>query len=258
VRLSRNFGQHAAITAGIAAARGRWTVVMDCDLQDPPELVPALYAKAQEGYELVLARRGDRGHSWFRRTSARLYFRLLNLFLDTDIDGEYGTFSILSEKVREAFLSIKDKDRHYLHIMFWLGFSHGTIEYDRRDRHEGRSSYTLGRLVAHAVDGVFFQTTTLLRWIVYLGFAMAAAGVVLAGAFILQAILIDPLPGWTSLAVLILLVGGFIIVSTGVTGLYIGRIFRQVKDRPLYVVDTAIVGDEASERELTHAARSGG
>lgn len=256
VRLSRNFGQHAAITAGLAEASGRWTVVMDCDLQDPPELVPTLYGKALEGHDVVLARRTHRGHSWFRRMSTRLYFRLLNLFLDTKIDGEYGTFSILSRKVRSAFLQIKDKDRHYLHIVFWLGFDHGTIEYEPAVRFAGRSSYSWRRLVAHGLDGVFFQTTTLLRWIVYLGFAMAAGGVALAIGFIAQALIVDPLPGWTSLAVLILLVGGFIIVSTGVTGLYIGRIFRQVKDRPLYVVDTvAAADDETDQRELAAAAR---
>jgi dolichol-phosphate mannosyltransferase len=257
IRLSRNFGQHAAITAGLAAAQGRWTVVMDCDLQDPPELVPVLYAKAQEGHELVLGRRVQRSHSWARRFASRMYFHLLNLFLDTKIDGEYGTFSILSDKVRRAFLSIKDKDRHYLHIVFWLGFDHATIDYELAEREAGRSSYTLGRLLGHAFDGIFFQTTTLLRWIVYLGFALAAAGVSLAVALIAYAIFASPLPGWTSLSVLILLVGGFIVVSTGVTGLYIGRIFRQVKDRPLYVVDTALVGKGAGERELTHLTRAG-
>ena len=258
IRLSRNFGQHAAITAGLAAAEGRWTVVMDCDLQDPPELVPTLYERAQAGAEIVLARRVQRGDSIFRRAGARMYFGLLNLFLDTDIDGEYGTFSILSEKVRRAFLDIKDKDRHYLHIVFWLGFDHDTIDYEPADRLAGRSSYTFGRLVGHAVDGVFFQTTTLLRWIVYFGFLTAAAGIGLALGLTIYALVASPLPGWTSLAVLILVVGGFIIVSTGVTGLYIGRIFRQVKDRPLYVVDTAVAGErERDARELMHAARSG-
>jgi polyisoprenyl-phosphate glycosyltransferase len=251
LRLSRNFGQHAAITAGLEASSGRWSVVMDCDLQDPPELVPALYERALEGHDVVLARRLRPNQNAFRRLGARLYFRLLNLFLDTQIDGEYGTFSILSEKVRHAFLEVKDKDRHYLHIVFWLGFDHGTFEYEPADRLAGRSSYTWGKLVGHALDGVFFQTTTLLRWIVYLGFATAAGGVLLAIAFIVLALVANPPPGWTSLAVLILLVGGFIIVSTGVTGLYIGRIFRQVKDRPLYIIDRVAERDTSTgEREL--------
>lgn len=245
LRLSRNFGQHPAITAGLEAASGRWTVVMDCDLQDPPELVSSLYSKALEGYEVVLARRIHRNEPWLRRATARLYFRLLNAFLGTEIDGRYGTFSILSERVRSSFRQIKDKDRHYLQILFWFGFEHATIDYVPAPRFAGKSSYTAGRLLAHATDGVFFQTTTLLRWIVYLGFATAAGGVLLAAALIGLAIAANPPPGWTSLAVLLLLVGGFIIVSTGVTGLYIGRIFRQVKDRPLYVVEAAT---SASER----------
>jgi glycosyltransferase involved in cell wall biosynthesis len=254
LRLSRNFGQHAAITAGLEASSGRWSVVMDCDLQDPPELVPALYERALEGHEIVLARRLRSNQNAFRRLGARLYFRLLNLFLDTQIDGEYGTFSILSEKVRHAFLEVKDKDRHYLHIVFWLGFDHGTFEYEPADRLAGRSSYTWGKLVRHALDGVFFQTTTLLRWIVYLGFATALGGVLLAIAFIVVALVANPPPGWTSLAVLILLVGGFIIVSTGVTGLYIGRIFRQVKDRPLYIVDRVAEPHKSTDEQELAAA----
>ena len=257
IRLSRNFGQHAAMTAGLDAADGKWTVVMDCDLQDPPELIPQLYAEARDGRELVLARRVARPHSLFRRLMARAYFKLLNVFLGTDLDGEYGSFSILSEKVRRAFLEIKDKDRQYLAILFWLGFERGSIDYEPAERYAGPSSYTLSGLIVHALNGVFFQTTTLLRWIVYFGFALATAGVALAIALIAYAIFASPLPGWTSLSVLILLVGGFIVVSTGVTGLYIGRIFRQVKDRPLYVVDTALAGEAARERELTHATRTG-
>jgi polyisoprenyl-phosphate glycosyltransferase len=254
IRLSRNFGQHAAITAGLEASCGRWTVVMDCDLQDPPELLPALYSKALEGYDVVLARRIHRSEHWLRRSVASLYFRLLNVFLDTDIDGRYGTFSILSEKVRSAFLQIKDKDRHYLHIVFWVGFEHAAVDYEPAARFAGDSAYTPGRLLAHAMDGIFFQTTTLLRWIVYFGFATAGVGVLLAIAFIAEAVIANPPPGWTSLAVLLLLVGGFIIVSTGVTGLYIGRIFRQVKDRPLYVVDAVATRPEPSDdRELASA-----
>jgi glycosyltransferase involved in cell wall biosynthesis len=236
LRLSRNFGQHAAITAGLAESRGRWTVVMDCDLQDPPEEVPRLYRAATEGYDIVFARRKRRRHSPLRRAGARAYFGLLNRFVGTDIDGEFGTFSIISRPVRDAYLSIGDRGRHYLFILYWLGFRHTAIDVEHAARHAGSSSYSLGKLIQHAVDGVFFQTTVLLRWIVYLGFAVAFAGLLLAGALSAIFFVADPLPGWTSLAVLILVIGGFIIMSTGVTGLYIGKIFDQVKGRPLYVV----------------------
>jgi dolichol-phosphate mannosyltransferase len=251
IRLSRNFGQHAAITAGLSTARGRWTVVMDCDLQDPPEQIPRLYAKAQEGFDIVYARRTGRKHSWFRRTASSTYFRLLNLVSHTELTAEFGNFSIISEKVREAFLAFRDKDRHFLMILKWLGFEHSAIEFQHAERFAGESSYTLGMLIRFALAGLFFQTTTLLRWIVYAGFGISVAGAGLAVFFVVNYFLGNPYPGWTSLGVLLLLIGGFIIVSTGVTGLYIGKIFTQVKDRPLFVVDTT-VNAEVQQPEALH------
>lgn len=256
IRLSRNFGQQAAITAGIAAADSRWIVVMDCDLQDPPELIAALYAKALEGFDVVLARRKQKQHSFVRLLAARGYFWFIGLFLGVTISGEYGAFSIISRKVRDAFLRIPDKDRHYLPILFWLGFERGEIEYEHGKRPAGKSGYSFRALLRLAADGIFFQTVTLLRWIVYLGFAVAASGLLLAVALIVLAVVGNPPSGWTSLAVLLLLIGGFVIVSTGVTGLYVGRIFQQVKGRPLYIVDAeagAVVSRGDAEAD---AARS--
>lgn len=238
VRLSRNFGQHAAITAGLATARGEWTVVMDCDLQDPPEAIPELYGKAKGGYDVVFARRLQRSHSALRLAMAKLYFKTLNAFMGTRIDGAYGTFSILSRKVVDAYLSLGDLERHYLFVLYWLGFEHSTIDVEHRDRGSGKSSYTLGRLIRHAVSGVFFQTTNLLIYIVYLGFALAGLGAVGVLYLVYTYATAHPPAGFTFLAVLLLLIGGFIITSTGVTGLYIGRVFQQVKGRPLYVIDT--------------------
>jgi dolichol-phosphate mannosyltransferase len=255
VRLSRNFGQHAAITAGLANSQGEWTVVMDCDLQDPPGAIPGLYARAKEGFDLVLARRKQRTHSAFRLALAKGYFRLLNTFMGTDIDGAYGTFSILNRKVVDAYLSLGERDRHYLFVLYWLGFEHGTIEVDHQDRAAGTSSYTLGRLLRHAVSGVFFQTTNLLLYIVYLGFIVAGLGV--AGALYLVYLYVTAHPpaGFTSLAVLILIIGGFIITSTGVTGLYIGRVFQQVKARPLFVVDTVLQQGQRPRASKERASR---
>src|SRR4051812_43079121 len=122
IRLSRNFGQHAALTAGLAQSRGNWVVAMDCDLQDPPEIVPNLVAKAREGYDLVLARRVRRGHSLARRAAASLYFTLLRIFAGADLHGEYGTFSIVSRDVVNAFLRVNDIGRHYILVLNWLGF----------------------------------------------------------------------------------------------------------------------------------------
>jgi polyisoprenyl-phosphate glycosyltransferase len=243
-RLSRNFGQHAAITAGLALCNGRWAVVMDCDLQDPPERIADLYRKALEGFDLVLARRKDKQHSLFRRAAARVYFGVMNAVSSGHFNGEFGSFSIISRKVIDGFLRFRDRDRHYLFILNWLGFKVGTIDYEHQERHSGRSSYTVGRLIRHALDGMFFQTTHLLRWIVYGGIWMSVAGFVLALYYVYVYLAHDVLPGFTSLAVLLLLIGGFIIMSTGVTGLYIGKVFEQVKGRPLYIVDRSIIRGE--------------
>jgi glycosyltransferase involved in cell wall biosynthesis len=240
-RLSRNFGQHAAITAGLAQASGEWVIVMDCDLQDPPEEIPYLYERAIAGYDIVLARRMQRQHSSFKKITAKLYFRLLNFLSQNKLEGEYGTFSIISRKVVNAYLTMNDVNRHYLFILQWLGFRTTAIEYKHMKRYSGSSSYSLSRLFKHAFDGIFFQTTALLKAIVYLGFILAFSGIVLAFYYIYRYLVYGSVPGWTSLSVLILLIGGFTIISTGITGLYIGKIFEQVKNRPQYVIDKQVV-----------------
>jgi hypothetical protein len=147
----------------------------------------------------------------------------------------------------EAFLSFHDKDRHYLMILNWLGFSSSAIDFEHAERFAGESTYTLRSLFSFAFDGLFFQTTKILRWIVYAGFALSALGLALAVYFVINYLTIaHPFPGWTSLGVLLLLLAGFIIVSTGVTGLYIAKIFIQVKDRPLYVVDVDLAAPGAT------------
>ena len=248
LRLSRNFGQHAAITAGLAETRGSWVVVMDCDLQDPPEEIPRLLATAKQGYDVVLTQRDQRQQAWHRRVGARIYFRVRNVLLGQTMDTEYSTLSVISRGVVDAFLSLGDRDRQYMLILHWLGFRRVVVSLAHAERHEGRSAYTLGKLLQVALDGMFFQTTRLLRWIVYVGFAVALAGVALATVFIALYFTSSALPGFTSLAVLILLVGGFIIVSTGITGLYVGKIFEQVKGRPLYIVDRRTPVHEGASR----------
>ena len=243
VRLSRNFGQHAAITAGLTRSRGAWTVVMDCDLQEPPEEIERLYAKAHEGYDIVRATREGRRHSAFRRMSASLYRRLLS---EREGGGEIelSTLSIISRKVVDAFLQLRDRDREYQLVLDWLGFSQATISFPHAEREGGwPSAYGLRELVGVALDGMFFRTTVLLRWIVLLGFLVAAAGGALGVYAIFSRYVEDTPPGYTSIVVLLVLLSGFIIISLGVVGLYVGRIFDQVKGRPLFVVDEQIDGD---------------
>jgi dolichol-phosphate mannosyltransferase len=238
IRLSRNFGQQIAISAGLAVTQGDYAVVMDCDLQDSPEKIPDLYAKLGEGYDLVLARRTQRSHSRFRLLASRTYFKLMSRLTEKPIDGSYGSFSILSRKVIDAFLQFGERERHYLFILRWLGFNTGTMDYEHQERAIGSSSYSLRSLLRHAVDGIFFQATVLLRWIVTLGLLFAAGGMVLAVFFIYNYIAHNSVPGWTSLAVLILINTGIMLTSLGVIGLYVGKIFDQAKGRPLYVIDT--------------------
>jgi dolichol-phosphate mannosyltransferase len=247
LRLSRNFGQHAAITAGLAATRGRWTVVMDCDLQDPPEEIPRMLAKAAEGYDVVLCTRQERVQSLTRRLAASAYFRAHNMLAKGDLHTNYTNLSLLSRKVVDAFLTLNDRDRQYLLIVHWLGYNRTSIQIRQADRHAGRSSYASRQLMKVALDGLFFQTTVLLRWIVYVGFLLAAAGAALAGYALLAAIEGRDLPQWLGLPMLGLFLAAFIIISTGVTGLYVGKIFEQVKGRPLYVVDEVASSEDAEE-----------
>ena len=242
VRLSRNFGQHAAITAGLTRATGAWTVVMDCDLQEPPEEIPRLYAKAQEGYDVVRGVRRGRRHNAFRRFSATLYRRMLSEREGGEI--EFSTLSIISRKVVAAFLELRDRDREYQLVLDWLGFTQASLTFEHADRvGDSPSAYGLRELLRVAFDGIFFRTTVLLRVIVFAGFCIAAAGMLLGAYAVYSRYVRDTPPGYTSIVVLLVLLTGFIIIALGVVGLYVGRIFDQVKGRPLFVVDEQIDGE---------------
>lgn len=246
-RLSRNFGQDAAITAGLAKARGAWAVVMDCDLQEAPEDIPRLWAAAREGYDVVRTIRRGWRHSTFRRWASRTYRKLT---LETDVRPDYSNLSLLSRRVIDAFLRLQDRDREFMIALDWLGFDSTAVEIEHHDRHAGKSGYTFERLVRVALDGMFFRSTVLLRLVVLLGFLVALAGIVLAGFEVVDyfAARNRTVPGYTSLAVLLLLLAGVIIVSVGVVGLYVGRIFEQVKARPLYLIDSEAEGPEPEWR----------
>jgi dolichol-phosphate mannosyltransferase len=248
LQLSRNFGEEAALLAGLARSDGRWTVVMDCDLQDLPEDIPRLYAKAVEGYEIVFAKRKRRGHSRFRVAASKAYYRLVSRLLKADVDPSFGNFSMVSRRVVDLVLSLRDRDRHYRMILLWLGLRQTAVEVENAPRHSGSSAYGFRALAHHALDGVFFQTETLLRWIIYAGMTIGIGGIFLAAFFAISRLTgHEDYPGWTSLAVLILLTTGVVTVSTGVAGLYIGKIFAQVKDRPLYVIEKSVDGGVESE-----------
>lgn len=251
-RLSRNFGQHAAITAGLSRARGRWAVVMDCDLQEAPEDIPRLFAAAGEGYDVVRTIRRGRRHSRPKRWASRIYRRLT---LETDVRPDYSTLSLISRRVIDAFLTLRDRDREYMTALDWLGFESTAIEIEHADRHDGgKSGYTFERLIRVALEGMFFQSTALLKVVVLAGFLIAITGVGLSVFVVIDHFAESPanrVPGYTSLAVLLIMLAGFIIVSVGVVGLYVARIFEQVKGRPLYLIDAEVSGGEERDVQPT-------
>lgn len=240
IQLSRNFGQHLAITAGLSEAQGQYVAVMDCDLQDPPEVLPKMLEMAEAGNKVVLGRRQGKKHSPLRKTQAAVYSFLVRRLSGLRFDQSVGTLSVLHRQVVDSFNQFMDCDRHYLYILNWLGFDPTFYEYKHKERFSGKSSYSLVGLIRHAVSGLLFQTTVLLRYMIYLGFLITIMGMSLAGYFVYLYMQNTPPAGWTSLVVIMLVLGGFTIACLGVVGLYVGRIFYQVRQRPLFVIDKRV------------------
>lgn len=253
-RMSRNVGQQLAITAGLQNCAGDQAIVMDCDLQDPPESIPLLLEAAQDGADIVFAKRKSGYQSTFRMYANRLYFHLLGVISGHRFDGELGAFSLISRRVIDAFLQFRERDRHYLMVLHEVGFETRTIDYERATRESGRSAYTLSRLIAQAVSGMVFSTTRVLHGVIYTGIAMAGGGLLLAVIVILSWLLRGALPGWTSLIVVQLLIGGVMTLCMGVTGLYVGRIFEASRQRPLYFVQDRLDAENRVHRRPTAAA----
>ena len=239
LRLSRNFGQHAAITAGLAVCCGDKVVVMDGDLQDPPELIPELL-DAAKNHDLVMTRRTGDFQGLVRRVLGRAYFRLVSAVGGERIDPFIGGYALLDRKVVDAFVRLGEQDRHFLFILRWLGFNRGIVNYERPVRSSGESSYDLRRRATLAAQGILFQGTRFLGIAIFAGFACAIAGGTLGAWTVYQRIVGGALAGWTSLVALILLTFGILIAVQGVVGLYVGRVFQEAKGRPVYVIDEVV------------------
>jgi len=243
IKLSRNFGQHYAITAGLSFSKGDYVIVMDCDLQDNPEYIETLYQKALEGYDIVLTRKEKREHSLFKNAMASLFFVIFNYLSDNksvDANKYSGSYSLMSRKAVDAFLSIKEFHRHYLMVVQMLGFKKTYIDIKHDARFEGKTSYTFSKLVKHAVNGITSQSDKLLRISVSIGFIMFLLSVLWAAFIIIKYFTTGLLSGYASVMVSILLGTGMILISIGITGIYIGKIFEQAKGRPLFIVDKSI------------------
>ena len=237
VQLSRNFGQHNAITAGLHAVRGAWAVIMDCDLQDRPEEIPRLYAKAREGYDCVLARRAVRRDSWMKRTRSWAFYRVFDYFTGLEYDGSVGNFSIISRVVVDELNRMPESMRFYGGLLSWMGFNKAYVDVQHDPRTQGESSYTLGKLIRLGAGVILAHSAKPLRVCVGAGLALAAAAL-LAGVFIIVRALRygTPVAGWPTLIVSIWFSTGAIVFTFGVLGLYIERIFTEVKRRPPFIV----------------------
>ncbi len=238
ISLSRNFGQHRAITAGLDYAEGEWIVVMDCDLQDRPEEILKLYAKAQEGYDIVFGRRENRQDHYFKKLSSRLFYRIFDYFTETNTDESIANFSIISKKVLCALRKYKEQNRSYALFVNLLGFKRTDIEVEHARREEGKSSYTFSKLLNLAIDGIVSQSNKPLRLSIKLGFFISLSAILYAGWLVLRYLLYGiNVEGWTSVMVSMYLISGMLFLNLGFLGLYIGKIFDETKNRPLYIVD---------------------
>ena len=239
VHLSRNFGQHFAITAGLEHASGEWVVVMDCDLQDDPVYIPELYRKANEGFHIVYAQKRARRHGMLKNILSCVFYRMLSYISEFNMDPNIGSYSIISRRTVDAFLNFNDYRRGYLMVLKWLGFSSTVIPVEHRER-EGKSSYTLGKLVQLAVSHSLVYSDKPLRLSIYTGLILACCAFAGACYWIMRYFTGYILPGWTTVVVLNALIGGLLMVFIGIASIYISKIFEQVKGRPLYVVQERI------------------
>lgn len=237
VRLSRNFGQHYAITAGLTEAGGDVIVVMDCDLQDDPAHIGRLLEEYRRGFDIVFTRRIGRKHSFFKMITAKIYNSLFALFSDKNYELNVGSMTMFSRRVRDEFIRLKDQDRLYIQLLKWLGFNSTYVPVEHRERYEGKSTYSVSKLFFTAMQGWTSYSDKLLRLSIYSGLLISALSL-LVGIYIIVSYFLQSFqPGWPSLIVAILFSTGLILMSIGIAGIYIGKIFDQTKQRPLFIVD---------------------
>ena len=237
LQFSRNFGQHYGITAGLDCCDGDWVVVMDCDLQDRPEEIPRLYAKAREGHEIVIARRGRRSDPLLKRLLSWLFYRLFSYLADMDYDPQAGNYRIISRKVVASYRQMRERSRFFVSLINWMGFPVASIDVQHAERHDGRSTYTFGKLWKLAAETIIAYSDKPLRLAIRFGFIIATFAFLYGIYILLRALLYGfPVTGWGSLIVSIYFIGGVIIAILGILGIYLGKTYDETKKRPLYVI----------------------
>jgi glycosyltransferase involved in cell wall biosynthesis len=242
IRLARNFGHQVAISAGLDAALGDAVIVMDGDLQDPPEVIPRLVARWREGFEVVYAVREQRGGvRWWRRTAYRAFYRLLRRLANIEIPLDAGDFRLVDRRALDAFKQMPERTRYVRGMISWVGFRQVGVAYEREGRYAGESKYSLLRLLHLALRGIVGFSTLPLRLAIAVGATISTIAFIV-GIWAIAARAADVFvpPGWTSTVVVVSFLGGVQLLLIGILGLYIGNIYEEVKARPLYVIDEAI------------------
>lgn len=240
VNFSRNFGHQAAFSAGLRNARGQAVVIIDGDLQDPPELIHQMLEKWREGYQVVYAQRRSRaGETFFKKFTAHTFYRLLNSLTSIDIPPDTGDYRLMDRAVVDHLNALPERSRFLRGLVCWVGFRRIGLQYDRAERAAGTSKYPLRKMMRLAIDGITSFSTLPLR----LSFTMGLASTAIAGLIGIWGLIEKLLypattsPGWTSLIVAIVFLGGIQLITIGILGEYIGRIYDEVKQRPLYIED---------------------
>jgi dolichol-phosphate mannosyltransferase len=237
LRFSRNFGHQAALSAGLDAARGDAVVIMDADLQDPPELLPELVSKWETGVEVAYAVRRQRDEGFFKRSTAAAFYRLLHAVADIDIPVDTGDFCLIDRRVADVLRQLPERNRFLRGLRSWAGFRQVGVPYDRPARNAGEGKFTLRKMTDLALNGVMAFTSLPLKLASYLGFLTMAGGLAYLALAIVARLSSGAFPdGWTSLVALILLVGGAQLLMLGVLGAYVARIYDETKNRPMYVL----------------------
>jgi len=238
IDFSRNFGHQVAVCAGLDYCRGRYVVIIDADLQDPPELIRDMYVKAQEGYEVVYARRRNRaGESFLKKYTARRFYRILSSITSIDIPLDTGDFRMISRSIVDVLKRMPEQQKFLRGQISWAGFRQTYVEYDRDERQAGKTGYTYRKMIRFAMDGITSFSNFPLKLATMLGFAVSFISVFFAlYALYSRFISKQYVPGWTSLMLVILFIGGVQLICLGIIGEYISRLSTNVRNRPLYVV----------------------
>jgi dolichol-phosphate mannosyltransferase len=244
IDFSRNFGHQIAITAGIEHARGEWIVIMDGDGQDPPELLPDLLSKAQEGFEVVYARRRKRdGENFLKKFTARMFYRLLARITNIEIPVDTGDFRIIHRKIQRILSKMPEQHKYIRGQISWIGFNQTFLEYDREERMGGATKFTYRKMMRFALDGISSFSTWPLKVATITGFLVSAVAFILIVYSLYQKFFGTTEPGWTSLHISVLFLGGIQLIGIGMLGEYLGRVSDNVKNRPHYIVRDSNIAD---------------